>query len=300
MQDLMKKADFPQDAAEEMLALIERLKKTGNWKKIQELSQKIMEELPREEGMREMLSKAESWEDELDVHKYTMDLLVLLCCWKILEGRYLERKYPMDIFRNSVRDLSFKMRECQEVYGVTGIFVAEWHDRFLDISRFALGRLQFELIEYPFEEMYTEKGHTVKKGDTVINVHIPSDGPLRKEDADAAFEMAEAFYRGTLPSGQIPGARIPDGPAVFVMDSWLLDTDMMRLLPEGNMKEFVNRFSVIQCEKHEKFGDGWRIFQNEWKKDPKDLPRRTKLQRAVADYLQEGGKLGGGYGIFVR
>ena len=206
----------------------------------------------------------------------------------------------MEIFTNSLRDLEFKRKECQDVYGVNGIFVGFWYDRFFDISRFALGRLQFELIPYPFEKEYTEKGRTVRKGDTVINVHIPSDGPLRKEDADAAFQMAEDFYRGKLMDGKTPDAYISEEPAAFMMESWLLDPDLMNLLPEGNLKNFVERFTLLTYEKAEQFGDGWRVFQNEWKRTPEELPRRTKLQKAIADYLQKGGKLGEGYGIFVR
>lgn len=296
----MREAGFAQDAMDEMLLLKSRLEKGKKWSRIQDLAQKIMEILPEEEEFQKMLREAEAWEEELGIHKYTLDLLVLICCWKILGERYEERGLPMDIFRDAVRDLGCKMRECRQVYGVNGIFVGGWHDRFLNISRFTLGRLQFELVEYPFEREYTEKGRTVKKGDTVINVHIPSEGPLRKEDADASFDRAEAFYRGKLDTGGIPGKYIPDGPAVFVMDSWMLDPDMQKLLPEGNMKAFAERFCLLDFEKKETFGDGWRIFQNEWKNDPEKLPRRTKLQRAVADYLQKGGKLGGGYGIYVR
>lgn len=48
------------------------------------------------------------------------------------------------------------------------------------------------------------------------------------------------------------------------------------------------------------FPDGWRVFGAEWKKKPEELPRKTGLQRAIADYLQQGGRLGSGYGIFIR
>lgn len=300
LQDLMKDAGFPQDAIEELLGLEERLEKEDKWNRISDMAQKIMDSLSDKDILVKTLKETESWEEELGIHRYTLDLLVLLCCWQILEGRYRERNLSMEIFTNSLRDLEFKRKECQDVYGVNGIFVGFWYDRFFDISRFALGRLQFELIPYPFEKEYTEKGRTVRKGDTVINVHIPSDGPLRKEDADAAFQMAEDFYRGKLTDGKTPDAYISEEPAAFMMESWLLDPDLMNLLPEGNLKNFVERFTLLTYEKAEQFEDGWRVFQNEWKRAPEELPRRTKLQKAIADYLQKGGKLGEGYGIFVR
>lgn len=305
MMDMMREAGFTQDAAEELSVFRKRLEKEGNWNRIQGMADRIMEMELKEEVLEQMLRQVESWEEELGIHKYTLDLMVLLCCWEILRGRYEERKYPMEIFRDSLRDLGTKMKECRDVYEVTGIFVGAWHDRFLNMSRFALGRLQFELVKYPLEKEYTDGEWTVRKGDTVINVHIPSTGPLKKEDADEAFALAEAFYRGELFGeagcpGKFPERQIPEGPAVFVMESWLLDPDLIELLPEGNMKEFVRRFSLVYWEKNERFLDGWRIFGSEWEKAVKELPRRTKLQRAIADYLQKGGKLGCGYGIFIQ
>lgn len=305
MRELMRDAGFTHDAAEELLALRKQLEDEGTWDRIREMADRIMEELPKEERLRQMLQEAESWEIELGVHRYTLDLLVLLCCWGILRERYRERNYPMEIFGNSFRDLGTKLKECRDVYGVTGIFVGAWHDRFFDMSRFALGRLQFELVEYPLEKEFTDGERTVRKGDTVINVHIPSTGPLKKEDADEAFALAEAFYRGELFKeadcpDDFPKERIPEGPAVFMMESWLLDPDLIGLLPDGNMKEFVRRFSVTAWEKSERFSEGWRVFGSEWENAPGELPRRTKLQRAIADYLQKGGKLGCGLGIFIR
>lgn len=249
-----------------------------------------MQELPDEKTLGEKLQQAESWEQELGVHKYTLDLLVLLCCWEILEKRYEEQKLPMDIFYNTLNDMRCKLLECKEVYGVSGIFVGFWYDRFFDITRFALGRLQFELETYPFENSYTENGILVKKGDTVINMHIPSSGPLYSADVDDALNRASEFYK----------EKFPDGTVVFVVDSWLIDPDLVNLLPEGNIKNFARRFHLVHTEKNDKFMDGWRVFGSEWEKEPKELPHRTKLQKAIADYLQQGGKLGEGYGILIH
>ena len=44
------------------------------------------------------------------------------------------------------------------------------------MTRFALGRLQFELMDFP--ESYEKTGHVRPEGMTkVINMHIPSCGP---------------------------------------------------------------------------------------------------------------------------
>lgn len=288
MEDLMRKVDFPADAVEEVLRKTEELKQSGNWKRINDLAENIMAEINNGGGVHEKLQIAEGWEEELGIHKYTLDLLVLLRCWEILRDRYEEQNLPMEIFYNCLVDMRCKLQECRDVYGVNGIFVGFWYDRFFDISRFALGRLQFELAEFPFDE-YTEKGKTVKKGDTVINMHIPSSGPLNPADVDDAFKQAAEFYKG----------QIPEGPAVFIVDSWLIDPDLVKILPEGNVKDFAQRFTVLHAGKNGRFSDGWRVFGSEWEKEAEELPRRTKLQRVIADYLQEGGRIGEGFGVFV-
>lgn len=289
MRELMEKAHFPEDIIEEVLERENELKQNGGWSRISDMAEVIMQELSGGKALQEKLQEVESWEKELGFHKYTLDLLVLLCCWEILESRYKEQKMPMDIFYDSLDDMRCKLLECRDVYGVSGIFVGFWYDRFFDMSRFALGRLQFELETYPFEEAYTKNGVTVKKGDTVINMHIPSSGPLYKEEVDEAFNRAAEFYK----------EKFPDGTIVFVADSWLLDPDLVKLLPKGNVQDFAQRFALIHTKKCEKFMDGWRVFGSEWEKEPQNLPRRTKLQRAAADYLQQGGRLGEGYGVLI-
>jgi hypothetical protein len=175
--------------------------------------------------------------------------------------------------------------ECRTVYHINGIFVGFWYDRFFNLSRFALGRLQFEKIDYPFEEEFHERGISLKKGSPVVNMHIPSEGPLIPSLVEEALAQARSFY--------------PECQA-FVMDSWLLDPDLMNLLPDGNLREFTKRFEVIHVVKHEMFEDGWRVFGSEAGKPFDELPRRTSLQRSIADYLKEGGHLGEGFGVLLR
>lgn len=122
-------------------------------------------------------------------------------------------------------------------------------------------------------------------------MHIPSAGPMKPELLEDAFARAEAFFKDYFPKDY----------RVFGVESWLIDPDLVQILPEGNMKAYARRFHLIDTEKSDEiFPDGWRVFGAEWKKKPEELPRKTGLQRAIADYLQQGGRLGSGYGIFIR
>jgi hypothetical protein len=290
MEELMRAAEFPEDAIEETLAAERRLKNDGNWERVSNMAQKIMKELPDSEKLGEMMAEAAGWSKETEIHGYMLDMLVLLQCWKILKERYEEKNLPMQLFWDSLMDMKYKLMECRKLYGVYGNFVGFWYDRFFDLSRFALGRLQFETETYPYEEPFTQNGKTVRKGDVVINMHIPSSGPLTASEVDDALLRAAEFYKDEF----------ADGKTAFVVLSWLLDPDLVKLLPDGNTKAFAQRFTVVDVHKMDEFHDGWRVFGSEW--DPKlhNLPRRTKLQTSIADYLQQGGKLGEGYAIFVR
>ena len=197
----------------------------------------------------------------------------------------------MDVFDKSLEDMKWKMLECYEIHGVYGNFVGHWYDGFFNLTRFGLGRLQFELRPFEGKEDCEVDGVQIHPGDTVINMHIPSAGPMKPELLDDAFARAEVFFKEHFPKDY----------TVFGVESWLIDPDLVRILPEGNMKAYADRFHLVAAEKSETiFPDGWRVFGAEWKKKPEELPRKTGLQRVIADYLQQGGKLGSGYGIFVR
>lgn len=73
---------------------------------------------------------------------------------------------------------------------------------FFEMTRFALGRLQFELMDFP--ESYEKTGHVRPEGMTkVINMHIPSCGPLKKADCEASFRQAAAFFADAFPGEEI-------------------------------------------------------------------------------------------------
>lgn len=130
MEELMRKVNFPEDAVEEVLEKTEELKKNGNWERIENLAQEIMTELPVGDGLAKKLKLAESWEAETGIHKYMLDLLLLMRCWEILKGRYEEQNLSMKIFYDTLDDMRCKLLECREIYGVNGIFVGWWYDRF--------------------------------------------------------------------------------------------------------------------------------------------------------------------------
>jgi len=297
--DLLNKIEFTEAEIAEVEAFVEQLEEKQLWDMVQSLSFEVMSVHPCGNTLRANLEKVEKLELEAGLHKYSLDLLLIIECALLLkkdfEKKALEdRKYSLEIFYDTMKDITYKVHECQDVYGVLGIFVGFWYDGFFDMTRFALGRLQFELMPLWLAQPVVVNGCTLENGMEAINMHIPSSGPLTPADAEKSLRRASEFFKSNF-EGRTE---------VFVMASWLLDEDLVALLPEGNIKEFVTQFQILNTNKSDYFDDGWRVFGNTWCFDKdtwrdgiENLPRNTRLQRVIADYLQRGGNLGYGYGV---
>ena len=57
-------------------------------------------------------------------------------------------------------------------------------------------------------------------------------------------------------------------------------------------------FDIFKVNEAEDFSNGWRVFRNQWKKDPSELPEDTSLQRNFKKWILDGGGFGAAYGIF--
>ncbi|MBR5143993.1 MAG: DUF5596 domain-containing protein, partial [Clostridia bacterium] len=140
-----------------------------------------------------IISLADDVAQRLDMHKYTAELLIFICLSKHLRKIYIEQRIDLAIFHNSMLDLKYKLDECKVVKGVIGSFVAWWFNRFFNLERVALGRLQFEVDS--FGHHYERDGHILTPESKAINVHIPRTlTHLTPESCDEAFRMAKEYF----------------------------------------------------------------------------------------------------------
>lgn len=223
------------------------------------------------------------------VHPYTLHLLFYMAGARPLREKYAARGIPEAIYWNTMADLRYKLAECREVYGVWGTFVGSWFPRFFTLERFALGRLQYELARFA-PESYTRGGCTVRRGDRVLSVHIPSAGPLTRESRMDSYRRAYAFFRKERNGG----------PLVLQCESWLLYPPYAAVFPEGSrIRDFRSDFDIIGQEDQTDFQDAWRVFGAGWQQPPDRLPARTSLQRAFARWFKDGGPAGEGFGVLL-
>ena len=162
------------------------------------------------------------------VNVYTGHLLLFIRLSHRLRERYREQGIADEIWHDSMLDLRYKLEECHLVKGVWGTFVAKWNDGFFNMTRFALGRLQFELK--PFGFVYEQNGVTLTPDSLVINTHIPRSGqPLTPESVWASYAQAAEFFKD----------RLQGAPTAFYCSSWLLFEKHREMLkPTSNILHF--------------------------------------------------------------
>ena len=218
------------------------------------------------------------------VHPYTADLLTVIRLSAILRARYAARGIPESIFYDSMADVKYKLEECRLVKGIVGTFVGNWYAGFFNLTRFGLGRLQFEAL--PFGRDYTGRGGRLTPESKAINVHIPRTGtPLSKAACDDAYARAGEFFRDAV------------SPPVFMCRSWLLFPEHSRMLPQqSNIRRFISEYEIVESGLYGDNREAWRLFDTE-ETDPDRLPADSSLRRAYIRYFKNGGVMGWGFGV---
>lgn len=224
-----------------------------------------------------------------DIHKYTGELLLLICLSERLKDYYAEAGLDEEIWHTSMLDLKWKMMECKSVHGVWGTASAAFQSRFFQMKRFGFGKLQFNLQQ--FDSDYDKNGVKLTPESQVIAVHIPRTGTrLDRETLVKSYAKAAEFYR-----------KIFEGnPIVFVCHSWLLFPKNKEVLsPESNLHFFMRDYDIIGQGEYQDYSQVWRLFDVNYNGDVEQLPQNTSLRRAYADWIRKGEKTGWGYGVYV-
>ena len=229
-------------------------------------------------------TRAKMIAEETALHPYTVELLMFICFSRHLRALYADKDLSPTIYRDSMLDLKWKLIECKLVKGICGSFVAAWFPGFFDLTRFSLGRLQFEIVD--FGHHYDKNGIVLTPETKVINVHIPrTGGPMDKKSCDDSYAQARAFF-----------ADVVGESAPFVCHSWLLFPEHREMLsPTSNIYRFMSEYEILESGVNSGY-DLWRFFDTD-EKDPEKLPTNTSLRRAYVAYLKNGGKPGWGFGV---
>ncbi|MBR3836413.1 MAG: DUF5596 domain-containing protein [Clostridia bacterium] len=286
---VMEKQDYPAEAREVIIRTQDKILADEKANRIYEAMYRAY--WLKKKNFDHFEDKVKALAEMIGESEYTVKLVLLLNCTKPLLALYKKEGISEDIYWNTIIDLKVKMIECMENYGVYGTFVAGWFKQFYTLERFGIGRFQYELADF-CEDYYDEHGIELHDSQFVLGLHIPShlgtlDYDVRIDSYKKAFEFFKDRFNG--------------GPMVVCCGSWLLYPDNLNILPEkSKARDFLLDFEPLDITRTYDFGDAWRIFgqQNAHKK-PAELPRNTSMQRAFAEWFEQGKKCGHAYCILI-
>ena len=135
----------------------------------------------------------------------------------------------------------------------------------------------------------------------MLGTHIPARGPLDPAEVDASFDAATAYFTEHYPElGAGRGAEEPAFGHEFVCDSWLLSDQLAEITGEGsNLARFAARWEMLE---RSRMDDGalFFVFGRRPPVDLASLPRSSRLERGVAERLEDGRGWTGGLGRLLR
>lgn len=236
--------------------------------------------------MLELLFRVRQQAEGFWVPSETVEVLFFILCTKHLKQFYEENNLPSRYYDGLASDIISKLNECHSVKGFWGSFVATWFAAFFVLGRFAIGRLQFDVIDMP--ACISLDGKYCFNGEKAVNIHIPSGRPLRRPDVQASLEEATEFFAD----------RFPGDSVLFTCHSWLLYPGHYEMLPkESGIRQFMEEFTLIDVDIHPDGKDLWRIFHTHDHENLDNLPQNTSLQKSYVKWLKQGKPVGAGLGI---
>ena len=222
-------------------------------------------------------------------HEYTSVLLFLLHCTSFLRENYLSAGYSEELFVDAMKDIRYKLNECQNYKNVFGIFVFNWFKGFFDMTRFALGRLQYDIFDYN-DETVNIGDFKIESGDRIVSCHIPSSGRLTRELCYESYKLAYDFFK----------TRLKNGILVIRCSSWLFYPAYLEVFGENsNTGLFVRDFYLSKILEKEDFNSCWRVFSMDFDGDVSKLPQDTTMQKNFVKYMTKSNKHGGAIGFIL-
>ncbi|MBO5166631.1 MAG: DUF5596 domain-containing protein [Lachnospiraceae bacterium] len=198
-------------------------------------------------------------------------LACMLAAAELTKDNYVKKRIGEDIFADTMKCFTRFVSEYKESYGVYGFDRAFWTGRQLSMLLFRIGELEYEFVD--------ATGRYKRK---VIDMHIPSDAVLVRENCHLSYMGARTFIAKHFP--EHTGEE-------FVCCSWLLSPALEELLSENaRINCFRKEFEITEWEK-----DSTEFLQWVFKREDipiAELPEDTSLQRRMKQYLLQGGKVG--------
>jgi hypothetical protein len=130
----------------------------------------------------------------------------------------------------------------------------------------------------------------LKKGDTVLGIHIPRDGRMSHDICGESMCRAKEFYARYFPDRPV---------SAFTCFTWLFDFQLQKMLPDSsNIVSFQREFYLFPDPADG--SDAVEIVFGEKNIDFSKAPGNTLLRRKIIEHIKAGGYLhdSGGFIIY--
>ena len=217
--------------------------------------------------------------DAIDIKTYDKsatdgkrNLLSFLFLAEKLKAKYEALGIPEDILNATLEDIKIWCINWSNIKRELHLGELSWLQFHLSGKLFRLGRLQFCMgkAEHDIPK------YGIKKGDGVMEVHIPEGEKLTRESCEESFALASEFFKKYFPDFEY---------TVFTCHSWLLDDTLKNYLPENSgIVRFGDMFDKVASD--ESYALIKYLF--EWDTTPLNVKYRyptsslaAKVQKAI-------------------
>ena len=161
------------------------------------------------------------------------NLLSFLFMCEAVQKQYEEKGLPYDVLVDSLKDIVVWTKSWTAAKGTLYLKEIGWIAYLMRLEIFKIGRLEYCMVG---ARDNIEK-YGIKKGDGIIEIHIPAGESITPEACRDSIAKAKEFFAKYYPEFKYK---------CFTCDSWLLDDKLNEYLPENsNIIQFANMFDVL-------------------------------------------------------
>lgn len=188
---------------------------------------------------------------------------------------------PDKIYFDTFKDIVIWSERYKARTGKVGLMEWPWFIIHIGMKLFRLGRLQFEVVTL------SEDTPLAPKGTELLSIHIPRGEPMTAENIKESLDLSKEFFPKYFGKSY----------DLYYCNSWLLAPQLEQMLSErSGIRDFRRYFDIFVEDNSWSQAEDYIFLKRE--DDPSLYPEDTTLQRNFKKFLQSGGKMGMGRGIF--
>lgn len=278
LPDLLGLLGIPESEVGEIVAAAPSPERDPHvWQRVQRFARRLVDDMGGFEELPELPPMPPEW----GARGRYFYLYVFLAVLPHTRAYHRHRGIPDDIAWDTLAGLGGHVIGYRRTHEVGGMDGQDWLTLHFRGGIYRLGRLMFNRGQLDhLAPAVRATGLPYDERSPALGVHIPPGGGLTPEVCDASFQQAREFFATHFPEEDYRLARC---------GSWLLDNQLADYLPAGsNIVRFQRRFRLAE-HWHDGDRDAWGAAFDAPAGTPlSELPRQTRLQRAVLDHLASG------------